>query len=82
MVMLKVLQQYYTATKDQRVTDFMTRFFHYQLQALKNIPIGHWTEWATSRGADNVLMAQWLYTQTKDNTLLELAALIQKQSFP
>jgi len=82
MVMLKVLQQYYTATNDLRVPRFMAKYFHYQLQALKQTPIGHWTEWATSRGADNMLMAQWLYTLTKDPALIELAALIQTQSYP
>lgn len=82
MVMLKVLQQYYTASGDQRVISFMTRFFNYQLQTLQRCPIGKWTEWAQSRGADNILVAQWLYGITKDPKLLQLAALIQQQCFP
>lgn len=81
MVMLKVLQQYYTATNDPRVVPFMTRYFHYQLQALKTCPLGKWTEWATSRGADNILVAQWLYGITKDRKLLELSTLLQSQAF-
>lgn len=82
MVMLKVLQQYYTATGDARVIPFLTRYFKYQLQVLKKCPIGHWTEWATSRGADNVLIVQWLYNKTKDPFLLELAGLVHRQSYP
>lgn len=81
MVMLKVLQQYYTATNDPRVLPFMTRYFHYQLQVLKSCPLGKWTEWATSRGAENVMVAQWLYSINKDKQLLELAALLQSQAF-
>lgn len=82
MVMLKVLKQYYTATGDERVILFMTSYFNYQQEALKKAPIGNWTEWSESRGHDNVLMAQWLYGITKDESLLELAALIESQTFP
>lgn len=81
MIMLKVLQQYYEATGDERVITFMTKYFHYQLKAIENCPIGKWTEWATSRGTDNVMMAQWLYAKTKDPLLIELATLIESQSF-
>ena len=81
MVMLKVLQQYYTATNDARVIPFMTKFFSYQLQSLKTCPLGKWTEWAQSRGADNILVAQWLYGRTGDNMLLQLCELLQMQSF-
>jgi len=81
MVMLKVMKQYYQATGDVRVIDFMKKYFQFQLAALKNAPLGRWTEWATSRGADNVMMAQWLYQITKDESLLDLAALIESQSF-
>jgi hypothetical protein len=81
MVMLKVLQQYYTATNDTRVLPFMTRYFNYQLQVLKACPLGKWTEWATSRGSENVMIVQWLYSINKDKKLLELAALLESQSF-
>ena len=81
MIMLKVLQQYFEATSDSRVLPFMTKYFQYQLRAIKNCPLGKWTEWATSRGADNVMMAQWLYAKTKDKSLIELASLIESQSF-
>jgi DUF1680 family protein len=81
MVMLKVLQQYYSATGDQRVITFMTNYFNYQLKTLKNCPIGKWTEWGASRGAENVMMAQWLYGITHQESLQDLASLIESQSF-
>ena len=81
MIMLKVMQQYYTATNDKRVISFFTRYFNYQLQALKICPIGKWTEWSQSRGTENILVVQWLYNITKDPALLELASLIASQSF-
>ena len=81
MVMLKVLQQYYLATNDQRVITFMTKYFNYQLKTLKQCPIGKWTEWGASRGAENVMMAQWLHNITHERSLLELAGLIESQSF-
>lgn len=82
MVMLKVLQQYYTATKDKRVIPFMTSFFQYQLQTLRACPLKKWTDWATARGMDNTLIVQWLYERTKQPNLLQLAALLQQQSIP
>lgn len=82
MVMLKVLQQYYLATNDSRVISFMTNYFQYQLKTLQNCTIGKWTEWAQSRGADNTLMVQWLYGITNDKSLLQLADVIYKQTFP
>ncbi len=81
MVMLKVMKQYYEATGDERVITFMQKYFRFQQEALLNAPLGKWTEWATSRGADNVMMAQWLYQITKDESLLELADLIESQAF-
>ena len=81
MVMLKVLQQYYSATNDNRVLPFMSKYFRYQLSSLKKCTIGNWTEWAESRGHDNVLVVQWLYGITKENFLLELAGLINSQTF-
>lgn len=81
MVMLKIMQQYYTATNDKRVIPFLTKYFNYQLQALRTCPVGKWTEWSQSRGTENILVAQWLYSITKDASLLELASLIESQSF-
>lgn len=81
MIMLKVLKQHYEASHDPRVLPFMRRFFAYQAAALKSCPLGRWTEWATARGTDNAMMVQWLYSLTKDKSLLDLAARIQSQTY-
>ncbi len=81
MLMLKVMQQYYLVSGDPRVIPFLSKYFSYQLAALKECPLGQWTEWAVSRGTENILVAQWLYTINHDPSLLELASLIESQSF-
>lgn len=81
MIMLKVLRQHFEATSDPRVIPFMKKYFAYQARALDNCPLGKWTEWAASRGTDNVMMVQWLYQKTGDKSLLALAEKIDKQSF-
>lgn len=80
MVMLKVMQQYYSATGDQRVIPFMTNYFRYQLQELPRTPLGHWTFWGQQRGGDNLMIVYWLYNITGDKFLLELGELIHKQT--
>lgn len=82
MIMLKVLRQHFEATNDPRVIPFMKRYFAYEKAALDNCSLGKWTEWAAARGADNAMTVQWLYSKTKDKSLLALASKIDKQSFP
>lgn len=81
MVMLKVLQQYYSATGDKRVITLMTRYFKYQLKELPQKPLDHWTFWARYRGGDNLMTVYWLYNITGDAFLLELGDLLYKQTF-
>jgi len=81
MVMLKVLQQYYSATEDKRVINLMTKYFHYQLKQLPTTPLDHWSWWGSQRGGDNLMVVYWLYNITGDKTLLDLANLIHKQTF-
>ena len=81
MVMLKALQQYYTATEDKRVITLMTNYFRYMLKKLPEQPLGHWTYWGAQRGGDNLAIVYWLYNITKDKSLLQLGELIHKQSF-
>ncbi|RYU89964.1 hypothetical protein EWM62_10485 [Mucilaginibacter terrigena] len=81
MVMLKVMQQYYTATGDKRIIPFMTKYFKYQLQELPKNHLDHWTFWARYRGGDNLAMVYWLYNKTGDKFLLDLGELIHKQTF-
>jgi hypothetical protein len=82
MVMLKVLQQYYSATGDRRVIEVLTRYFRYQLQELPKTPLDHWSFWGNRRGGDNLMVIYWLYNVTGEPFLLELAELVHKQTFP
>jgi DUF1680 family protein len=80
MVMLKVMQQYYMATKDERVIKLMTNYFKYQLKTLPEKKLGFITFWAEQRGGDNLAIVYWLYNITKEKSLLELAETIHKQT--
>lgn len=82
MVMLKVMQQYYSATGDQRVIGFLTNYFRYQAKQLPRNPLGRWTFWGEQRGGDNLMIVYWLYNLTGDEFLLDLGELIHKQTFP
>lgn len=81
MVMLKILQQYYSATGDERVLKCLTNYFKYQLKTLPESPLGHWTFWGEQRGGDNLMIVYWLYNITGEDFLLELGELIHKQTF-
>ncbi len=81
MVMLKVLQQYYMATGDERVLSLMTNYFKYQLKMLPQNELGYVTFWANRRGGDNLAVVYWLYNITGDKFLLDLAEIIHKQTF-
>ncbi|WP_319481834.1 beta-L-arabinofuranosidase domain-containing protein [uncultured Draconibacterium sp.] len=81
MVMLKVLQQYYTATGDERVITLMTNYFKYQLKMLPENELGYVTYWANRRGGDNLAVVYWLYNITGDKFLLDLAEIIHEQTF-
>ena len=81
MVVLKVMQQYYSATGDERILQFMTRYFRYQLEELPKTPLGHWTFWGERRGGDNLQAVYWLYNLTGEPFLLELGQLLHRQTF-
>lgn len=81
MVMLKALQQYYSATEDKRVLTLMTNYFRYMLKKLPEQPLDHWTYWGAQRGGDNLAIVYWLYNITKDKFLLQLGEMIHSQSF-
>ena len=80
MVVLKILQQYYMASGDERVLAVLTGYFKYQLKELPKTPLDHWTFWAKERGGDNLQVVLWLYNITGDRFLLELAELINSQT--
>lgn len=88
MVMLKILQQHYLATGDQRVLECLDRYFRYQLKELPNRPLhdpqnprsGSW--WAAQRGGDNLMVVLWFYNITGEQYLLDLAELLSEQTVP
>jgi DUF1680 family protein len=80
MVVMKFLQQYYSATGDERVTKLMLNYFKYQLKELPKTPLNHWTHWGGDRGGDNLAVVYWLYNLTGEKFLLELGELIHKQT--
>jgi hypothetical protein len=82
MVMLKILQQHYNATGDERVIKMLTNYFKYQLKELPNTPLDHWTFWANRKGGGNLQVVYWLYNITGDQFLLDLGEIIAKQTFP
>ncbi|TWT55493.1 beta-L-arabinofuranosidase domain-containing protein [Allorhodopirellula solitaria] len=88
MVMMKILQQHYMATGDDRSLSCMLRYARFQLNELKSRPLyeannpdsGSW--WAGRRGGDNVMSVYWLYNVTGEDFLLELADLLVEQTYP
>ena len=81
IVMLKILQQYYSATGDERIIKLMDRYFKYQLKTLPEKPLGYWTFWAEYRSADNLQAVYWLYNITGEQYLLNLGELLHKQGY-
>ncbi len=95
--MLKAMQQYYMATDDERVIEFMTRYFDFMLKVLPEKPIDYAyrnnvpkneTEkeitpfwWSVKRAGDVEAMVYWLYNITGDKSLLELGKLIYEQTY-
>ncbi|HKT26739.1 beta-L-arabinofuranosidase domain-containing protein [Dyella sp.] len=78
MVMLKVLTQYHELADDPRVMPLMTRYFHYQLQAMPARPL---RDWGRMRWQDELVSVLWLYQRTRDPKLLELAQLLRQQGY-
>lgn len=77
MVMLKALIQYYTATADARVPEFMFRYFKYQYRTLDEKPL---RDWAVPRGAENIEAVVWLYNLTGSKFLLSLMKRLRAQT--
>ena len=80
MVALKIIKQYYMATRDTRVIPFLDKYFRYQLKMLPKYPLDNWTFWGAQRGGDNLEVVLWLYNLTGEKYLLELGELIHSQS--
>lgn len=77
MVVFKVPKKYYSATRDKRVINFMTRYFRYQQQTLPSQPLGNWAFWTEYRACKNLQIVYWLYKLTGDTFLLDSGAVQQ-----
>ena len=77
MVALKALIQHYEATGDARIPDLLEHYFRYQAVNLTGRPL---TDWGRVRGADNVLSVLWLYEQSGDEALVDLARTLLSQT--
>lgn len=71
MVMLFPLRSIYEATGDKRILPFMTKYFRWQM----TIPLDEFipASWQHWRGGDNLDSIYWLYNQTGEKWLLDLA---------
>lgn len=78
MIMLFVLQDYYSWSNDERVIKLIANYFNY----LKTIPdenflVGYWP---ANRGGDLLYSVYWLYNRTGDAGLLDLAQKVHRKS--
>ena len=71
MLVLFALQHYYEYTSDPRVINLMTRYFKYQLEVPEETFLKSYVE--NSRGGDNLYNILWLYNQTGEEWLLDVA---------
>lgn len=76
MVMLHCLQSYHERSRDPRVLELMTRYFHYQLTVPDDRMLTHY--WQRMRGGDNLQSVHWLYNRAGDKKLLELGEKIHR----
>ena len=78
MPMVWCLQSYYEYSNDQRVLDFLIRYFKWEL----SVPDDQFLEdyWEKSRGGDNLYSVYWLYNYTGDKWLLDLATKIDRNT--
>ena len=78
MIMLFILQDYYSWSNDERVISLMSKYFDY----LSKVPedrflVGYWP---ANRGGDLLYSVYWLYNINGDESLLELAHKVHKKS--
>ncbi|HEY4415950.1 MAG TPA: beta-L-arabinofuranosidase domain-containing protein [Verrucomicrobiae bacterium] len=78
MLATYALRDYYEATADPRVPDFLDRYFHYMLAQLPGRPL---VEWGKARAGDEIETAFWLYNRNGDTNLLALAKLLHQQAY-
>jgi hypothetical protein len=77
MVAVKALTQYFDATGDARVLDFLERYLAYQRSALDSRPL---SDWGQARAAENVQAVQWLARRRPSANYTDVTAKLLKQS--
>lgn len=78
MIVLFTLQNYYEYSGDERVIDFMTKYFQFELTVPDEAFLSSY--WENSRGGDNLYSVYWLYNRTGDAFLLKLAEKIHRNT--
>lgn len=78
MLILFAMQHYYEYTNDQRVIDLMTRYFRFQLTVPEETFLKSYVE--NSRGGDNLYSILWLYNQTGEEWLLDVAEKVHRNT--
>ncbi len=78
MIVLFTLQNYYEYTDDERIIDFMTKYFRFEMTVPDEAFLSSY--WQNSRGGDNLYSVYWLYNRTGDAFLLELAEKIHRNT--
>jgi hypothetical protein len=78
MLMLWCIQSYYDYSHDTRVIPFMDKYFKWEM----NVPDSQLLKvyWENSRGGDNLYSVYWLYNQTGEKWLLDLARKIHRNT--
>jgi hypothetical protein len=78
MLMLYPLRTFYEATGDPRVLPFMSKYFQWQM----TIPLEQFLpgSWQKVRGGDNLDSIHWLYNQTGESWLLDLARITHERT--
>ena len=77
MLATYAVRDYYEATGDPRVPDFLDRYFHYMLA---NLPARPLIDWGKARAGDEMDVALWLYNRNGDTNLLTLVNLLHQQA--
>lgn len=78
MPALWALRNHYEATGDARVLDFLKRYFRYELELPRERLLPD--SWQKVRGGDNLDVVHWLYDETGEPWLLELAQALHERT--
>ena len=78
MAMLNVLQSYHESTGDERVLEFLKKYFRWELRLADEDFLPPY--WQQQRGADNLASVYWLYNRTGEPWLLDLAAKVHRNT--